>query len=383
MNILRIALGDFKRLTKDRMALFWMLIMPLIFAAIFGSAFGRNGNPTTWIPVIDLDHSELSALFIDQLHQDGYSIDVKGAESQVELKKKWPYGIVIPKDFAATLLKGEAIKLTMVKGTGGADRILEVQSTLTQAIVRFTTALALADVCHHAWDEASKQALKTALARPQLLTVEERTAPSLRPPPTGFYASLPGILAMFVLQMVLIYGGSTLVADRMNGQIVRLMASPLPLWQVYIGKILARVILALVQSALILCCGVFLFKISLGNHPLYLIPVVVSFAVFAGCLSMLGGILCQTEKQVSQLAIFAAMVLSALGGCWWPIEIVPDLFQTIAHFMPTYWGVHGLQTVMYFNKSYQVLLHECPVLLLFAAICLTPALFLTRRTQPR
>lgn len=383
MSIVRIALGDFKRLTKDRMALFWMLIMPLIFAAIFGSAFGRNGNQTTWIPVIDLDRSDLSALFIGQLRQDGYFIDVKGAESQMNLKNKWPYGIVIPKNFGVTILKGEAIKLTLVKGTGGAERILEVQSTLTQAIVRFTTALAMADVCHRTWDDTRKQTLKTVLAQPQLLTVERKAAPHLRPPPTGFYASLPGILAMFVLQMVLIYGGSTLVADRVNGQMIRLMASPLPLWQVYLGKILARVILALVQSALILCCGALLFKVPLGNHPLYLIPMIVSFAVFAGCLSMLGGTLCQTEKQVSQLAIFAAMILSALGGCWWPIEIVPSLFQTIALFMPTYWGVHGIQTVMYFNKSYQVLCYECPVLLAFAAVCLALTLFLIRRTQSR
>jgi ABC-2 type transport system permease protein len=94
---------------------------------------------------------------------------------------------------------------------------------------------------------------------------------------------------------------------------------------------------------------------------------------------MVGGIVCQTEKQVIQLAIFSAMFLSALGGSWWPIEIVPQVFKTIALFTPTYWGLHGLQSVMYFNKTAEVLALECPILLGFAALCLLATIPFARR----
>lgn len=379
MNVIRIAICDFKRLAKDKMAVVWLLFMPLAFAFIFGNAMRGDGSQATWIPVIDLDRTELTGLFIDQLRQDGYYVEVKGPQDQQTLKTKWPYGIVIPAGFADKIGKGEQVKLTVVKGNGASDRILEVQSTLAQAILRFTTALAIADTSHRPWDDAAREALKSALARPQLLTVSRMGDPSLRPPPTGFYMSVPGILVMFVLQMILIYGGTTLVSDRKNGQLSRLMAAPLPAWQVYLGKITARVALALVQSALLLGAGAVLFKMNMGQHPLFLAPVVLCFAIFAGCLSILGGIACQTEKQVSQIAIFASMFLAALGGCWWPVEIVPDFFKTVAHLTPTYWGIHGLQSVIYFNKSFPVLWKECPVLLLFAALCLAAAVWVARR----
>jgi ABC-2 type transport system permease protein len=190
---------------------------------------------------------------------------------------------------------------------------------------------------------------------------------------------LPGILVMFVLQMILVYGGTTLVQDRLDGQFARLLAAPVFAWEVYLGKVLARVGLALLQSALLLVFGSSLFGIQLGDHPWFLLPVVLSFAVFAGSLSILGGLVCRTEKQVIQLAIVAAMVLSALGGSWWPIELVPDRFQTIARLTPTYWGLHGLQSVMYFNKSHQVLWSECPILLGFAVGCLLAAIPFARR----
>jgi ABC-2 type transport system permease protein len=379
MNLIRIAICDFRRLSKDKMALVWLLCMPLAFAFIFGSAMSSGGTRSTWIPVIDLDRSELSGLFLDQLRQEGYTIEVKDAHDQAMLKTNWPYGVVISRGFAEKIGRGEKVKLTVVKGDGGADRILEVQSALTQAIVRFTTALAMADASHKPWDDTTRAALKAALARPQLLTVARMGDPSLKPPPTGFYMSLPGILVMFVLQMVLIYGGITLVSDRKNGQLARLMAAPVPAWQVYAGKIVARVALALAQSALLLGLGAVLFKIHLGAHPLFLVPIVLCFAVFAGCLSILGGIICRTEKQVSQMAIFLAMLLSALGGCWWPLEVVPDSFKLIAHLTPTYWGMHGLQSVIYFNRSFEVFWSECPALLFFAALCLGAAFLVARR----
>ncbi len=380
MNIWRIIGWDLRRVAKDWRASLWLLLMPLVFAFIFGSAFHESGPQATWIPVIDLDHSELSGLLIDQLREDGYWVEMKGAEDLAALKAKWPYGIVIAGGFGDGILKGQSQKLTVVKGAGPAERVLEVQSRLTGAILRFTTALALADVSHRPWNEASRGALKAALARPQLLTVERKTDPHLRPPPTGFYLSLPGMLVMFVLQMVFIYGGATLLADRTRGQFARLLAAPVVPSEIYAGKVLARVVLALGQSVLILLLGKVFFKVDLGN-VWFLLPVILCLAAFAGGLSVLGGLLCKSEKQVVQLAIFAAMFLSALGGCWWPIEVVPDLFKTIAQLTPTYWAVHGLQSVMYFNRSYQVLTLECPILLGFAALAVAPVLILARRQK--
>ena len=90
MNVLRIALGDLKRVAKDRMAILWLLAMPLVMAYVFGSAMRGGGPQATWIPVIDLDRHELSALFVDQLRQKDYWIELKGADAQPDLKTKWP-----------------------------------------------------------------------------------------------------------------------------------------------------------------------------------------------------------------------------------------------------------------------------------------------------
>lgn len=383
MKLLQIAAGDLKRVAKDRTALVWMLLMPLVMAYVFGSAFGHGGQQSTWIPVINLDQHELSAMFIDQLREDGYDIDIKGPEAQRELKSKWPYGIVIPPNFSDSILQGKSIQLPLVKGNAAPNKFVEVQSRLIQAIVRFTRGLAIVDISHRPWNDETRQALKSALARPQLLTVNRRGYHTLRPLPTGFNQSLPGMLVMFMMQMVLIYGGTSLVRDRLGGFMRRLFAAPVNQVEIYSGKIVSRMLLACAQALVLLACGAAVFRMPMGDHPFFLVPVILCLGAFAGSLSILGGIICQTEKQVILVAIFGAMLLSALGGCWWPIEIVPDTFKTIASFTPSYWAMHGLQSVLYFGKTYEVLQLDCPILLGFALLCGLAAVAAARFTGKR
>ena len=273
MSLLRLALGDLKRFAKDRQAALWLIAMPLVFSYIFGSAMRGGGSQATWIPVVNLDHHELADLFIDQLREEGYWIEVKGPEAQGELKHRWPYGIVIPAGFGEAILQGKAIQLPLVKGDASPERFLEVQSRLARAIVLFTTGLVAVDLSHSGWTDASRSALKEALKRPPLLAMVRRGHRTLRPPPSGFQQSLPGMLVMFVVQMILTFGGTTLVKDRAGGLLSRLTTTPVFRFEVYAGKVLARVLLAILQAALLLVCGSLLFRIPLGDHPLYLLPV--------------------------------------------------------------------------------------------------------------
>lgn len=384
MNLIRIAWGDLRRISKDRRAVLWALVMPLVLAFVFGHLFHYGRPSITWIPVVDLDGSDLSGLFIQQMEGDGYAIAVMRPVQEEYLKGGWPWGVLIPPGFGESILEGRKSTITVVNGGTTPDGMLDVQSRVASAVVRFTKGLALADVSGQAWNDQRRTALKRSLSEPPLLSVVSGSDRSLRPPPEGFDLSLPGFVVMLVVLVVGGGGATILIQDRLAGQFTRLVATPTSAFGVHAGKTLARILLGLGQASLLLLAGAVLFRMDLGHAPLFLLPVIFCLAVFAGCLSMLCGVLCQTERQVIHVAIFVAVVLAALGGCWWPIEIVPEFFQRVATFTPSYWGVHGLQRVMYFNKSYEVLLLECPILLAFAAAVLAAAIpFLGRcREKP-
>jgi hypothetical protein len=52
---------------------------------------------------------------------------------------------------------------------------------------------------------------------------------------------------------------------------------------------------------------------------------------------------------------------------------------------PSYWAMHGLQSVLYFGRLSEVLIFECPVLIGFAALFILAAIasgrFLSQRSS--
>jgi hypothetical protein len=139
-------------------------------------------------------------------------------------------------------------------------------------------------------------------------------------------------------------------------------AAPVSIPEIFAGKMLGRMLQPALQGGILIAAGVTLFGVNLGDHPTALIPVVLCFAFFCGSLGLLFGVLFRTEQQVNGFGILATMVLAALSGCWWPLEVVPQAFKTIALFLPSHWALQAFHDVMPFGKSWLDVLPECAVL---------------------
>lgn len=378
MNVLRIALNDIRVVLKDRMILVWWLAMPLAFVFMFSFMVRDQTQEGTWLPVVKLDEHELVGVFIDQLRAERYWIDVKPAADE-RYVKDWDRALVIPATFSRDILAGKRVDLSLTKGRGSPEKYLAVQTLLFRALIRFNTAIAAVDLVERGWSEPSKADLLAELAKPSRLTVETKQHFSLRPPPSGFAFTLPAYLVMFTMMMTIMYGGITLVYERSQKRISRLVAAPVSVPEIFMGKMLGRMLQPILQGGLLIAAGATLFGVNLGDHPLALVPVILCLAFFCGALGLLFGVLFRTEQQVSGFGVLATMVLAALGGCWWPLEVAPQAFKTVALFTPSYWAVRGLHDVMSFGKSWPDVLPECAVIAAFGAVLTAIAIPLFHR----
>ena len=361
MNVLRIALNDIRVVLKDRMVIVWWLAMPLAFIFMFSFMIGDRTQDSTWLPVFKLDNHEMADIFLDELRTDKYQIDVKPASDEHWIDD-WSRALIIPETFSQDVLSGERVDLTLTKGQGSPEKYLAAQTLLVRTLIKFNAAIASIDLIERGWSEASKKDLIAELNQEPQLAVDTRQHFSLRPPPSGFAFTLPAYMVMFMMMMTVMYGGITLVHERSGKRISRLVAMPVSVLEIFLGKMLGRMLQPILQGGLLIAAGVLIFRVNLGDHPLALIPVIISFSFFCGSLGLLFGVVFRTEQQVMGIGILMTILLAALGGCWWPLEVAPKMFQTIALFTPSYWAIQGIHDVMSFGKSWTGVLPECGVL---------------------
>jgi ABC-2 type transport system permease protein len=100
--------------------------------------------------------------------------------------------------------------------------------------------------------------------------------------------------------------------------------------------------------------------------PLLLLLVPYTFCI-AGTGLLLSGIF-RTTQQAESLAWLVGMTFAGLGGCWWPLEIVPDWLRTLGHFFPTAWAMDGLHGMISFGQGYAAVLWPALVLILFGVL---------------
>jgi ABC-2 type transport system permease protein len=367
MNILRIALNDVRVVLKDKLITVWWLAMPLAFVFMFSFMARDNSKDRTWLAVFRYDDHEMAEIFADQLRRDKFRIDPK-PKSDEHWIDDWSQALVIPEHFSQDVLKGKRVDLTLTKGKGNAERFLAVQALLVRSLIRFNTAVASIDLVERGWSAEVRDELIGELNKEQQLSVASTGHNSLRPPPSGFASTLPAYLVMFVMMMTVMYGGITLVYERVEKRINRLAACPVSLVEIFLGKMLARMVQPVMQGTILIAAGVTIFRVQLGDHPTALIPVILSFAFFCGAIGLLCGVVFKTEQQVVATGIVVTMALSALGGCWWPLEVVPQTFKTIALSTPSYWAIQGIYDVMVFGKSWADVMPECAVLVGFGAV---------------
>ena len=131
--------------------------------------------------------------------------------------------------------------------------------------------------------------------------------------PSGFDHSIPGTTVQFIMMMVLIYGGITVMEDRKKGILGRLLFSPLSTGELFQAKVLGRWLMGLLQALMLIAVGKIFFRLNLGNFPLSLLVLAV-FALAMAALSVFIGSLIGKEDMIVGLAVLLANIFAGLGG---------------------------------------------------------------------
>jgi ABC-2 type transport system permease protein len=341
-----VARKDLKWLLRQKPTLVWTFLMPPVFFFFIGTITGGFAGGGDERPALAFAAPEPAGFLAEELarrlEDEGYEVRRTAAVDTTAVRR-----LVLPAGFTDSLMAGRRVRATLEREGELDPSARWDQIRVARAVYGLLGDAALAEQA----GEVDASALARERERPRTLVLATWAAGRREEPPAGFQQAVPGTMVMFTLLVLLTSGAVLLVIERQQGLLRRVASTPLPRAGVVLGKWGARMGLALVQIAFAVLLGSLLFDVDWGPDVGMVAIVLFAWAALCAGIAIVSGNLVRTEGQAIALGVFAANILAALGGCWWPIEITPGWAQKLALAIPTGWTMNALHELMSFQAG--------------------------------
>ena len=344
-NVLLIGHHDVRLFLRERSSYIWLFLVPLVFVYFMGLAFRGPGGPSVARPKVVIENRDggfLGRAFVQELGEQG--LEVVGPRDAGDAER----GITVPSDFTERILRKEQAKVVFYKLAGSDDPAAAlVEVRLMRALVALNGRL-VEHAVKGRGSPPTEKALVALMREPDLVTLRSSFA-GRRPRPVGFGLSLPGNLVMYLFLNLLMFGGASVANERRSGVLRRLAVNPVSRMELVFGKLYGLELLATVQIAFFLVAGQYLFDVKVFDNLFGIVVILLVFSWVAASLGVLIGSLIRAEEKVVGVGLLVALPMAALGGCWWPTEVVPAFLKAAALATPTGWALAGLHQLITFG----------------------------------
>jgi ABC-type Na+ efflux pump permease subunit len=344
-----VARKDLWYMLRQKETLLWTFAMPPVFFFFIGTITGGFAGDDER-PALDLVAPEPAGFLAEalavRLEDEGF--EVRRAQVAETDSIAAPLRLVLTAGFTDSLTAGRRVPARL-------EREGELDPTARWDQIRVSRAvyglLADAALVESGGDSLDAVRLAREHERPRLFVLDVHPAGRAEEPPVGFQQAVPGTMVMFTLLVLLTSGAVILVIERREGLLRRVASTPLPKAGVVAGKWGSRMALGLVQIAFAMAIGSTFFDVDWGPDLWMVASVLLGWAALCAGLALVSGNVARTEGQAIGLGVFAANLLAALGGCWWPIEVTPGWAQSLALVLPTGWTMDALHRLMSFQAG--------------------------------
>ncbi|MCB9110782.1 MAG: ABC transporter permease [Anaerolineales bacterium] len=376
-----IGIKDVKLAFRDRAALIFMLLAPFLLTLGMGLVTGRfSGNSSSGISdipvvIVNQDDGDLGQALVDtfnsqdlaDLVEPTFGSEPEAARSMVD-EDQVAAAIIIPAGFTNSIIPQqgafnngampEAVKIELYANpsrptSAGIIKAIvdEFLSRIEEGTVGGQTSILQLLVsgritpqeANAAGEEMTKR-LQDAPNNSQLaITLNTSTADGEELDFDILAYLAPGMALMF-LMFTVSYGGRSILAEKAQGTLPRLLVSPTNSMQILGGKVFGIFLTGVVQMLILIGGTSLLFQLKWGDS-LGVIVLVLAAVFSATGWGMIITALARTPAQVGSVGSAMMLIFGILGGSFISLEQMPPLIQTISRITPNSWALDGFTTL--------------------------------------
>jgi ABC-2 type transport system permease protein len=410
-KILLIGWKDLTLAFRDRAALLLMLAAPFLLIIGLGFVTGRfsGGNSTgvSDIPVIlvNQDGGQIGNALVDAFQSPDLAglvrtemmADPAQARQHVDADEA-AAAIIIPAGFTGSIIPargstaaGEVVQIALYANPSRPTSVGVVKTILdgflSQVEVgRISGQVAVTQLLNHGLIQVQDAGrIGGEIGARQAAAAHTSTAITLKGV-TGSSEAVkfdalaymaPGMALMF-LMFAASNGGRSLLVERAQGTLPRLLVSPTSTFQVLGGKVLGIYLTGVAQMLILVLASALLFQLSWGD-PVGVLVLVLAAVVGAVGWGMLITALGRTPGQVGTVGAAITLTFGILGGSFITMSNMPGWFQMISKITPNAWGLDGFTTLAMGGRLGDILVPVLALLVMGVVLFTIAALVLNRR----
>ena len=387
---------DLKLFLHDKRSVLLTFLLPVILITLFALAYGSIGSydgrsEPVELLVADLDMTGSSEEIVNKIDSlEDIVVVVSDSVRSRELVTTGEYvsALLIYKGFQDSLRYGSSLPVELIYDRSREMEIGILQQNLISTIMSFTGEIIVnSSIERYVQDQfpdidkSTRDAiLKTVrrkddneLAVKWTSIVGERNDTKL-----GLIQAVAGT-AILMLLFSVAGVGTSILEEKENGTIKRLLYSPLKGSTILYSKMLFAFFISVLQLTAMFIFAWLVLNMDMNVSMSGLILMIISTSFAVSSMGIFLAAIAKTRHQAQNLSTIIILVMSAIGGSMIPMFIMPAILQKIALISVNYWGIQGFYDLFWRVLPLEEILPKILVLISIGLVFTIASLRLFRK----
>lgn len=356
---------EFLQILRDPRTLVMMFAMPVMQLFLLGYAV-TNDIRNISLAVFDQDRSPASRALLDAYRAADYfrleyEVDDEAAVRNLIDSNRARAAVIIPPGYGDALAAGRSAQVAFILD-GSDPTIASTALSAAQLIgqARATTITV---------ERLARSGLAVGLTAP----VDVRTQVWYNPDLVSAYYMIPALIGIILQMLTTVLTATAIVRERERGTIEQLIVTPIRSGELIVGKLAPYVLIAFLDTGMILVAGVLLFQVPINGSVSLLMALAALFVASTLGIGLLVSTIANTQQEAMLTAFFTLLPAIFLSGFLFPLEAMPDWLQAVSYLIPLRYFLIIVRGIILKGIGIDALWGEVAALAIFAVVIMGAA----------
>lgn len=356
---------EFLQILRDPRTLVMMFAMPVMQLFLLGYAV-TNDIRNISLAVFDQDRSPASRALLDAYRAADYfrleyEVDDEATLRSLIDDNRARAAVIIPPGYGDALAAGRSAQVAFILD-GSDPTIASTALSAAQLIgqARATTITV---------ERLAHSGLPVGLTAP----VDVRTQVWYNPDLISAYYMIPALIGIILQMLTTVLTATAIVRERERGTIEQLIVTPIRSGELIVGKLAPYVLIAFLDTGMILVAGVLLFQVPINGSVSLLMALAALFLASTLGIGLLVSTIANTQQEAMLTAFFTLLPAIFLSGFLFPLEAMPDWLQAVSYLIPLRYFLIIVRGIILKGIGIDALWGEVAALAIFAVVIMGAA----------